>query len=360
MFWTTVTTLFAIDQVMAWAEWNRLAKTLILAITIMVIMNNRVRLHALVWVIVLSIAYFSLKGGIFTLLTGGSSHVQGIEGTATGDNNNLGLIMVMSWPLIYYLRLHSANRFVKLGLLALMGFTLVAVLGTYSRGAFLALTVVLGYFWWKAKRKIIIGALGAMAVVPAVLFMPQQWVDRINTIQTYHSDGSAMGRIAQWGFAIKLAENHPLVGAGFDASESSVVHQFYPDQLLLAYHSIWFQSLGDHGIPGLLLFIFVGLVGWHNASVTRRATRSRPEVAWAYDLATMCQVTLTGYFLAGTFLSMAYYDCYYAIFGLLAVLRDVVTRPSAKTQYQAGRTPAIASPLRPRYAAETQMPTKSA
>jgi putative inorganic carbon (hco3(-)) transporter len=361
MIWTTVTTAFALDRDMAWVEWDRNVKTFILALTIMVVMTNRVRFHALVWVIVLSIGYFSLKGGIFTLLSGGGSHVQGITGTVTGDNNNLGLIMLMSWPLINYLRVHSANRAVRLGLVALMGITVVAVLGTYSRGAFLGLVAVLGYFWWKAKRKIIIGALGLIVVLPAVTFMPQQWVDRINTIQTYQSDGSAMGRISQWGFAIRLARDRPLVGGGFDASESPLVHRSYPDELLLAYHSMWFQSLGDHGVIGLLLFISIGAITWRNASVTRQRTRSQPEMAWAYDLATMCQVSLAGYFISGTFLSMAYYDGYYAIVALVAVLRDVVSRPSAAAARAAQWDAVVASaPLSRSLAAETQAPSKRA
>lgn len=327
MLWTTVTTLFALDQASAWLEWDRNEKTFLLALTIMVVMNTRVRLHALAWVIVLSVAYFSLKGGLSVLLTGGGSHIHGLDGTVTGDNNNLGLIMVMSWSLINYLRLNSESKLVRSGLFALMGLTILAVLGTYSRGAFVALVPTLSYFWWKAKRKVIIGIIGVVAVIPAIIFMPQAWVERMDTIQTYDQDGSAMARIRQWGFAMALARDHPLVGGGFDASQSyNVVKNYYPDQVPRAYHSIWFEALGDHGIPGLLIFIAIGLVSLHNAGVIRRATRTRPEWAWAHDFATMSQVSLAGYYVAGSFLSMAYYDCYFALVAMLAILRDIVAK----------------------------------
>ncbi len=363
MFWTTVSTMFALEPISAWPEWNQDEKTFVLALTIMVVMTNRVRLHALVWVIVLSVAYFSLKGGIFVLVTGGGSHVQGIEGTVTGDNNNLGLIMVMSWPLVNYLRLNSGSKSIRLGLAALMVLTIVAVLGTYSRGAFLALFPMLAYFWWKTKRKVVIGIIGVIAIVPAVAFMPQKWVDRMNTIETYQQDGSAMSRIQQWGFALSLAHDRPLVGGGFNAAQSRlVVRQYYPDEVVRAYHSIWFQSLGDHGVPGLLLFISIGLFGWRNASVVRRATRSRPELAWANDLATMSQVSLAGYFLAGSLLSMAYYDCYYAIIAMLAVLRDVVSKPVAAVARSEKRDAVmLPAPLTSGYAAAgDQLPAKRA
>ena len=342
---TTLSSLFALDPTTSWEEWSKDIKGFVLALTVMIVMNNRVRIHALVWVFVLSIAFFSLKGGIFTLMTGGTTHVQGIAGTVTGDNNNLGLIMVMSWPLLYYLRLQTANRYIRIGLLVVMGFTVTAVLGTYSRGAFLALSAVAGYFWWKAKQKITVGIFGLIVIVPAVLFMPRQWVDRIHTIDSYDTDSSAMGRLSQWGFAVRLATDRPLVGGGYDASESFyAVGKYYPDEHVLAYHSIWFEALGDHGVPGLALFIAVGLVGWRNASVVRRASRSRPELAWAGDLATMCQVSLAGYYLAGTFLSMAYYDGYYTLFGMLAALRELATNP-ALLQADGKQRNAAAMPL---------------
>jgi putative inorganic carbon (hco3(-)) transporter len=326
--WMTVTTIFALDPGVSWDEWTRDIKGFALAFTVMIVMNNRIRIHALVWVYVLSVAFFSLKGGLFTLLSGGTSHVLGLLGTVTGDNNNLGLIMVMSWPLLYYLRLYSANRYIRMGLIVVMGCTVTAVLGTYSRGAFLALGTVAGYFWWKAKQKFAFGIFGLIVIVPAVLFMPQQWVDRIRTIDTYEADGSAMGRINQWGFAMRIAADHPLVGSGFNAAESYyAIGKYYPDEHVLAYHSIWFQTLGDHGIIGLALFIAVALVGWRNATVVRRTSQSRPELAWARDLATMCQVALAGYFLAGSFLSFAYYDGYYTLFAILAALRELVTNP---------------------------------
>jgi probable O-glycosylation ligase (exosortase A-associated) len=360
--WTTVTSIFALDPTVSWDEWTRDIKGFVLAFTVMIVMNNRIRIHALVWVYVLSVAFFSLKGGVFTLATGGNSHVFGIIGSVTGDNNNLGLIMVMSWPLLFYLRLHTANRYIRIALIVIMGLTVTAVLGTYSRGAFLALAAVAGYFWWKAKQKFAFGIFGLIVIVPAILFMPQQWVDRIHTIDTYEADGSAMGRLNQWGFAMRIAADHPLVGSGYNAAESLyAVSKYYPDEHTLAYHSIWFQALGDHGIVGLALFIAVGLVGWRNADVVRRASLSRPDLAWARDLATMCQVSLTGYFLAGTFLSLAYYDGYYTLFAMLAALRELATNPAALAAEVRQRS-SVMMPLAlgARTAAESQSPTPSA
>ena len=70
----------------------------------------------------------------------------------------------------------------------------------------------------------------------------------------------------------------------------------------------------------------LGFAAFRNAIVVRRLTRDRPDLAWARDLATMGQLSLAGYWVAGTFLSMAYYDVYYTVIAILTVEREIVAR----------------------------------
>ena len=53
--------------------------------------------------------------------------------------------MLVSLPLMNYLRLESRHAIIRYGLLAAMALTLFAVVGSYSRGALLALAAVCGY-----------------------------------------------------------------------------------------------------------------------------------------------------------------------------------------------------------------------
>jgi putative inorganic carbon (hco3(-)) transporter len=329
MLWMTLSAEFALDQARVWDAWNRDSKNMLLGLAIMAIMTNRVRMHALLWVIVLSIGYFALKGGIFVVVTGGGAHVEGPPGSMINDNNNLALAMVMTWPFINYLRLNSANKFIRLGLAVLMGVSVVAILGTYSRGGFIALAAVLSYFWWKSRRKITFAICGAVVLVPVLLFMPQKWVDRMNTINAYQEDASAVGRLQSWELAFRIALDRPLVGVGFEGITSPVVAERYVTERRARYeaHSIWFQTMSDGGFVGFGLFLLILGLSWHNASVVRRTARGRKDLVWARDLATMCQVSLAGYAVAGSFLSMAYYDVYWAVIAILAVLRDYVRSP---------------------------------
>ena len=134
----TLTSTVSISPVTVWGLWNRNIKTMILALAIMAIMTNRVRIQAMVWTMVLAIGFYSVKGAIFVLLTGGAHRVEGPYGTMIADNNTLGLAMIMVWPLMYYLRISSVDRRIRAGLLIAMGLSVFAILGTYSRGAVVA------------------------------------------------------------------------------------------------------------------------------------------------------------------------------------------------------------------------------
>ena len=142
--------------------WNRTIKTLILALAVITIATNKARIHAIIWVTVLSLAYYGVKGGGFVLLTGGRHHVFGPDDTIISDNNALGLALVMALPLINYLRETSEKAWVRTCLLGAMGLTIVAIIGTYSRGALFALGVSGAAYAIKSRSGIIPLVLGGM------------------------------------------------------------------------------------------------------------------------------------------------------------------------------------------------------
>ena len=66
-------------------------------------MKDKIRLNCLVWVITVSVGYFGIKGGIFTILTGGNYKVWGPPQSNLEDNNALALAILMVIPLMIYL-----------------------------------------------------------------------------------------------------------------------------------------------------------------------------------------------------------------------------------------------------------------
>jgi probable O-glycosylation ligase (exosortase A-associated) len=339
-------TIFAMagsDEVMAKYFW--VLKVYGVALLTAALLTSRLRIHALIWVMVLSLAFFGIKGGGFTLLTGGSSRVWGPPGTMITDNNHVGAALLVCLPLMNYLRLQSAHRMIRMGLAAAMFLTTFAVVGTYSRGALVGLVAVTLFLWLKSSKKLVSGIAIVAVMVAAVAFMPSQWGERMNTIQTYEQDGSAESRIELWGDAWTMAIHRPLTGVGFSGTYSrSVADRIAPGLLARAIHSIYFECLAEQGFPGFFIWIGITVAGWITAQRIIREGKNVAGLEWAVDLARMGQCSIIAYLTAGTFLSLSYWDFYYTLLVAIGATRAQVLLALGKA---GSPTWARAAPARP-------------
>ena len=162
--------------------------------------------------------------------------------------------------------------------------------------------------------------------------MPQRWVDRMNTINTFQEDASAMGRVRIWEASWLLALDRPLTGTGFRGPYfQEVVDAVAPGVRARAVHSIYFEVLGEHGFPGFLVWFGLTLAGaWYAWRLTRLA-RGRPDLGWAGDLGRMSQVAIVAYLSGGTFLSLAYWDFYWMLLIVIAAAHALACRAVAET-----------------------------
>src|SRR5919112_2355872 len=141
--------------------------------------------HRLIWIMVLSIGYFGVKGGGFTIANGGAYTVLGPPESIIEDRNHLALACCMIIPMMNYLRVTTANRLIKIGLMLAMALTIISVIGSYSRGGFLALSVTAFVFWLRSSGKMMTMVLLLACFIPAVSLMPSSWKDRISSIENY-------------------------------------------------------------------------------------------------------------------------------------------------------------------------------
>jgi probable O-glycosylation ligase (exosortase A-associated) len=149
--------------------------------------------------------------------------------------------------------------------------------------------------------------------VLVLAFMPASWEARMQTIDDYQQDGSAMGRINAWWNAVHLANAH-FMGGGFDIYRPDIFEKYAPNPTdVHAAHSIYFQVLGEHGYLGLLLFLAMGAFTILSTMRIRREAKKRAETLWLYHLAGMIQVSMAGFAVGGAFLSLAYFDLPYNI-----------------------------------------------
>src|SRR3990172_10874138 len=77
ILWMLVTTFFAFYPELAWPQMEKVAKIQLMIFLTLILINTREKLHTLVWIIALSLGFYGIKGGIFTVLHGGVYEVRG-------------------------------------------------------------------------------------------------------------------------------------------------------------------------------------------------------------------------------------------------------------------------------------------
>ena len=319
VLWMCITTALAFYPAQSWAQLNKILKIQLMTLVAIAALRERKHIELFVWVNAVSIGFYGIKGGIFTITTGGNSRVLGPAGGFIEGNNEIALALIMAIPLMNYLRMVATRQWIRTGMLVAMLLSAVAAIGTQSRGALLAISAMGLVLWIRSDRKILTGTMVAFVAVTLVTFMPESWEQRMGTIQTYEQDGSALGRINAWRMTFGLA-NHHFFGGGFEIYTPQLFAKYapYADNVLVA-HSIYFSVLGEHGYIGLLLFLTVWWLAFRTAGSVRKDAAKREDTRWAYHLAGMCQVSLVGYAVGGAFLSLAYFDLPYNILIILVV-----------------------------------------
>ena len=337
--WFTVTSYFAWVSA-AWNYWEQFMKILLFTFLTPVLIHGRRRVEFLVLVITASIAFYGAKGGWFSITGGFQNHVLGPPKSFIRGNTSLGLALVMILPLI----LVVSRQLVQGRMQCLAGFrwsrwagwagylsfwlTGLAILGTFSRGAMLALAVVAPLIFLLMRHKVILAGLGVAVILAVGVTFPDRVVERMETLQNIEEDGSAMSRIESWGVNWNIARENPLTGAGFNLVMAGNERwlSYSPMQgegrtRALSAHSNYFQVLGHHGFVGLGLYL--GLLGAVCLSLGRLALRARrrKDTEWISEYAWAILVGTIGYVAAGAFLDMAYFTLFYAFVALTVVLR---------------------------------------
>jgi putative inorganic carbon (HCO3(-)) transporter len=338
LLWMTFDTFFGVNPSYSWELWDRTIRILALVFLVFFLINTKARIHGLIWVIIISLGFYGVKGGVFTIVHGGHAIVFGPENSVYYDNNQLALAIVCSLPLVYYIWRHTQAAWLRLPTLAALVLQVIMVFGSYSRGGVIALAVMLSIFWLRSDRKILYGLLGFAVVAGGLSIMPDSFFARLHTVNSLNSDDSFQGRLNAWLVAFRYANDHFPFGAGFNGATLSTTFATYlPGVEAHAAHSIYFQILGDHGYAGLALYLAVLVLGLRNAGVVIRQTRGNPELLWARDLAEMIRVSLISFYVGGAALSMAYSDVYLLLLALLSTLRQLTEPETVAARERARR-----------------------
>lgn len=333
--WITLSTaLWAEVPVPAWIKWDYAVKTLCFAAFMPFVFRSRVQIEAFLQIYLFSVALHFLPVGIKTLYSGGGYGMQLdiVTGNSLlAEGSTLASVALMLVPIIVYLRRHSLilprGRVTGLLYAGLAVVAVAAAIGTYERTALIGMVTVGIGLWLGTKRKLLFGSLGLAAMLGVATFTSDAWTDRIATLRHFDTEGSALGRILAWKWTLGYVADHPF-GGGFNAYLiNTITFPPGPDGTSLvvhgkAYHSIYFEVLGEQGWVGLGLFgalIATALIQLNRVS---RRTRNLAGLAWAHDLAFALRVSLVTLLACGSFIGIAFQPMLYYVLTISACLHQ--------------------------------------
>jgi len=344
MVWMSITSLFALQPPdVVYASWSQVIKTQFMLFVAMMLIRGRRQIDQLIWAIVISVGFFGVKGGIWTLTSGGENKVWGPPGSFIEGNNELGLALAMLIPLMYYLAESTSKKWLRYAMWFAIAACAFSILGTHSRGAFLAIGVAALFLGIKSHRPILTTMIFVFALAGAAALMPDNWTARMGTIETYEEDASAQSRLRTWQTIWNMVQARPIVGAGFDLANPTLfeIYSEVPGTEFYGPHSIYFQVLGEHGFVGLGLFLALGLATWRRSNKLTRQCTDRPGLEWVPRLMRMVQVSLLAFAVGGAFLGLLHYDLPYYLAAIVVLVEIAVTQ---KQQIATGRPDPVPSP----------------
>ncbi|NOQ64662.1 MAG: putative O-glycosylation ligase, exosortase A system-associated [Methyloprofundus sp.] len=339
IIWVGITTIFAFRPEFASAYFIRILKIQFSILLTLMLINTRQKLEQLLWVITFSIGFYSIKGGLFTLLTAGSYRVYGPAQSFMAENNALAIATLMVLPFMFYLRTQVAKPWQKHLMLLAAFFMGVSAIGSQSRGAFLAISIIGLYYWLQSNKKILSGLLIVIFVILLASFLPEAWYERMSTISSYDQDASAMGRVTAWILAFNVA-NHNIFGGGLDMWSRQTyflyLEGYNGSHEAYVAHSIYFSILGELGWIGLALFLLIFFISWRQCSGLIKQYRSSVDNQWISDLAKMLRVGLLAYLVGGAFLSLSYFDLPWHLVASIVILKEIASSTSKKLKLDDG------------------------
>ncbi|HEX5052245.1 MAG TPA: putative O-glycosylation ligase, exosortase A system-associated [Planctomycetota bacterium] len=328
--------------------------------------DTKARLRTMFWTIALSLGFFGVKGGLFGVLRGGTQITRG-PGGMLEDNNDFALALVMNVPLLWYMglserKLPNARRLTQIA----VGLTVVTVLLTHSRGAFLALSATALWIAWRSgklvRATLVLGTLAALFP----LLAPQHVLERLSTIGDTH-ESSANARLTAWGTALRMIQDNPLFGVGIRNFQTRFLDYapYGPGEgQTYVSHNSYLQIWAESGSIAFAIYMVMIASVFFTCRKVYRIGRVRADLAWAADYARMMEATTIGFMVGAFFLNRGHFDLVYHWFAMVTALGAVaytayMRSPSAEAAPGA-RTGKVTIGKRPRGAVRAASPAPAA
>ena len=353
-----ITTLGSAFPEAAMEKWDWVWKAFVFAAFLPLTLRTRLRIEAAALVMVLALGTIVINGGLKTVFGGGGYGVLSLlvrEDSGLYEGSILSTAAAATIPLVLWLARHGTifkpDWRVWTFAAGLIFSCLLIPVGTGARTGFVCLAFLGLLILRTARYRFALAGLAAVAMVAAVPFLPQSYLDRLSTISNHESDESASTRIQVWSWTLDYVAENPF-GGGFDSYRGnsftyktrqvsssgpnvSVTYQEVTDAGR-AFHSSYFEMLGEQGWPGLALWLWLqGLGIWQMERIRWRfAKREGGKESWQWGMATALQQSHLTYLVGALFVGIAYQPFIFMLIGLQCALWSYVQR-TEKTERKA-------------------------
>ena len=350
------TTLTADVPLAAAEKWSWVWKALVFAIFLPLTLRTRLRIEALALTMVLSLAALVVNGGIKTLLSGGGYGALVIlveDNSGLYEGSIISCVAIAVIPLIWWIARHGTifpsadprwRKAMGAFALALTFACFLIPIGTQARTGLVCLGVLYVLSLRFSRYKFVYAGGAALLALAAVPFLPTSFSDRMGTIQNYDKDESASTRLAVWAWTWDYVKAHPG-GGGFDAYRQNKlryelpvmdangfdtgnvdVHEVVDEGR--AYHSSYFEMLGEQGFFGLILWLIIHVGGVWRMEMVRRRYRSseREDERWIAPLAQALENGQIVYLTGCLFVGIAYQPFVYMLIAMQIGLDTYLAR----------------------------------
>ena len=349
--YTTMTADFPVN---AGEKWAWVWKALVFALFLPLTLRTRLRFEAVALVMVLAAGSIIITGSIKTLATGGGYNALKFfvnDNTGLYESSIISCVAIAIIPVIVWLLRHGTifpeDWRSRLFSAALIFACLLIPVGTQARTGLICIGVLALLSLRMVKRRFLFVSLIGIAAFSAIPFLPDSYTARMSTIENHKSDESASGRIAIWKWTWEYVQDHPL-GGGFDAyrgnrirfhktdapsdGNTTEVDSVVIEDKARAYHSSYFEMLGEQGWPGFLAWIWLQLLGlWQMERLQRRwRKRAGAGEQWQAPLASALQQAQIIYLVGSLFVGIAFQPFILMLIGVQCGLWSYLRRLDAE------------------------------
>ena len=343
-----ISTQSAAFPIQAADKWTWVWKSLVFAVFLPLTLRTRLRIEAAALVMVLSAGALIIDGALKTLTGGGGYGALKFfinDNTGLYEGSTLACVSIAIIPLALWLAkdgtIFPADKRTRLFAYALGFAALLIPVGTEARTGLLCAGLLAVLMMRSVKYRWLYVGMLALAAVAVQPLLPSSFSSRMGTIQNNEADQSASTRIEVWKWTLGYAAEHPF-GGGFDSfrgnrllvktsddnGNGNTVQTSSTVDQGRAFHSAYFEMLGEQGWPGLLMWLALQISGIVQLeSVRRRLRKSKdPRDKRDSDLALALQQGHFVYLLGAAFVGIAYQPFIYMLIGLQIALVQQVRR----------------------------------